>query len=351
MYAARELEKWELMARYAARVVQLTPARDRPFMESSLVLALHRCGRDQEALAVLRSALLTRTNYPDSEIPRDVSPAFLRSCYALATEIRPRNYALWLARGTGADDPAERAAALRAVIELSRDPKITEFNEAQAAQARAAAERLLEFDRIRTLDAAGALAALQTLSRAEGQTDSAEVWLRLAGAAAAQSRWEIAAEAGGRAIELTPAMERHRIAHHQILALHTLDRDKDALAVLHQTLRDMHYFERPQAIALIPFLTTPARTARQTAFLQACLALAAESLPGNVPILLALGREAPSAAARRAALQEVITTADDPDNRYVPASDDTPAYIERMTREYRELQDARAQAEALLRAG
>lgn len=146
--AAETLKQWKLLALAAGHAVRLTPTRERPsYYDPLLVLALHRCGRDDAALNVLKSALAGPTNYPESLLRNataDGEPVFVQRCYALATDARPKEYNLWVDRGLRAKDPSERRAAFKKVIELTSDKKLILFNEGIAAKAQKVAREQLK---------------------------------------------------------------------------------------------------------------------------------------------------------------------------------------------------------------
>lgn len=126
MGAAETLEQWPLLAEAAKAVGRLTPPRDRPRGTSSLVLALHRLGRDDEALAVLTAALKVPINGNTSRmdyVPTEADAAFRQRAWVIATEITTafphrKDMELWWERGTQATDPAERVLAFKALIAL-----------------------------------------------------------------------------------------------------------------------------------------------------------------------------------------------------------------------------------------
>lgn len=130
MYAAQELERWPLLAEAARAVGRLSPPRERRSEPNngtdSLVLALHRLGRDEEALAMLTAALKICTNNNAHRLrllPKAADAAFRRRALVIATEIATaipahRDMELWLERGSEATDPAERVLAFEALIAL-----------------------------------------------------------------------------------------------------------------------------------------------------------------------------------------------------------------------------------------
>jgi predicted DNA-binding WGR domain protein/cell wall assembly regulator SMI1 len=310
VYPAEELERWPLMVEAAASSERLTPARDRPYLAEKLVLALHRAGRDEEALVALTTALRTRTNYPKSQIPVESDPAFRHRCFAVATELRPKDWDLWLERGRGATDPAERTFALMKVLELTRDKELIKYNEGRAETARTSAERLLELDRIAKLSGAPKLAALETVTKSYKEGNDLESWLLVAGAATEQGNWKAAEVAGAKLLKLEASnYERHKLCRHQVLALHELGRDAKALAVLSEVVAAMYNDDRPDTLEALPFSDTPDLTKRDSAdqtFAVACLDLVTKLQPQNPFLWHRLAKITTSNSVRRDALERVV---------------------------------------------
>ena len=96
------------------------------------VLALHRLGRDAEALASLRTALEAMWNSDSADAVRAVpwnvdgdpplverkpaDEAFEAACYALMVELQPDNVFAWAAHARTARSASERKAALEAWV-------------------------------------------------------------------------------------------------------------------------------------------------------------------------------------------------------------------------------------------
>lgn len=145
--SAEDLPDWPLTAEAAANAERLRPARDRPVFASTLARALHKLGRDDEALAVVTTAVKTKRHYLAQEIPQDTAPAFRVRCLARATELRPKDYELWFLLGSEATDGAQRKAALEQVIALCSDADLIRFNESRALPFKEKAEALLAKER------------------------------------------------------------------------------------------------------------------------------------------------------------------------------------------------------------
>lgn len=168
LHAARRLGQWESMAMAAAHAVQLTAADERPDLTEHLVFALHKTGRDKEAVAVLRAALGTDDTCPDwlATVLPDLgtdphalelfgkvleaiygengedgldgpsSPfaepdghradehaqreSFEERCFMLAAEVLPENPMSWVGVGFVARRPEDRLMALENVREIGR---------------------------------------------------------------------------------------------------------------------------------------------------------------------------------------------------------------------------------------
>jgi len=165
LHAARRLGLWERMAMAAAHAVQLTAANERHDLTEHLVFALHKTGRDKEAVAVLRAALGTDATCPDwlstvlpelGADPRALElfgrvleaiygkngedglddpsnddargvrsddarrESFEERCFALAAEVLPENPLSWVGVGWVARRPEDRLSALENVREIGR---------------------------------------------------------------------------------------------------------------------------------------------------------------------------------------------------------------------------------------
>jgi len=329
-YVAKALERWEIMAEAAAKTERLTPRRDRPYVAQELVLALHRLGRDKEALAALSAALKTDTLYPAFQIPEGLAPAFRHRCFVLATELRPHNFELWLEQGQSATDRQERQRALLRAVELCRDKDVTRFKEAQALKVQDAATRLLELDRIDGLAGKPKLDALLALAETyDGYAwgwlgeHHGDTWVRVAACATELEDWKTAEMAGARVIGLhhhIPLAE-HLLAGYRVFALHKLGRDDEALNVLREVIEGIFDVESSQALEAIDSVPwTGAADANERAFERRCLELANEVQPENVFVWNRRALRADSPEQRRVALERVVELASAPQRvDYVPA--------------------------------
>jgi predicted DNA-binding WGR domain protein/cell wall assembly regulator SMI1 len=349
--AAQDLGDWKLMLQATTAVDKLTAKRDRPHWESMLSLALHKCGRDEDALSVLRGALRTKTNYPESQIPHDASPEFLRRAYALATEERPKNYDLWLSRGQRAIDPAERKSCFEKVIALSKDKDITPYNEDRKKTAGYTAARQIEIDRIETLAPAERHEALLALSKKKGELEIADTWQRLAESALERRDWATLATAGEKR-EACESMDykKYAYAHFRVRALYELGKGKAALAHLEKHVLAMYDFGEDDAMDALPFghpVERPADVAlddAQKAFeLEALRVLTKRPTP-KAAVWFQLALAATDASERRAAYERVVAMADDPEAKFEPDPTCTAEYNERGLRQYEELRALRGAA-------
>jgi predicted DNA-binding WGR domain protein/cell wall assembly regulator SMI1 len=328
LYAAKGAGQWALMAKAAASTERLTPARDRPFVACELVLALHRSGRDKEALSALEAALRSKTQYARSQIPDEADAAFRHRCFVTATALRPSDMELWLGRGQLATDRDERRQAFEKTIELSHTPE-GRGRGAFAAVVRKAAERWLELDRIDGLEGKARLEALWKL--AESLDDfsfhpldkhHADTWVRVARRATEDRDWAAAEKAGDHVLKLlykipTPS---HLLAGFRILALHKLRRDEEARALLKEVLEAIYDNESPEALETLESIPwNDASGAEERAFEASCLELAVTIQPENMFLWNRRALRAASAAERRSALEKVVALGSAPERAdYVP---------------------------------
>jgi len=352
--SAQSLEDWPLMLRAATAVDKLTAKRDRPHWESSLALALHKCGRDDEALSVLRGALRTSTNYPDSQIPHDAAPAFLRRAYAVATEERPKNYDLWLARGKLATDPAERKACFEQVIALSKDKTITPYNEDRKKTAGYMAARQIEVDRLETLAPEARHEALLALSKKKGELEIAETWQLLALSALGVKDWATLAIAGEKREACEPMdYQKYAHAHFRVRALY--EQGKAAAALAHLTARtsEMYDFGEDDAMDALPF-GNPAKRgavtldAKAKAFELEALRVLSKDPKAKAAVVYQRAVAETDASERRAAYERVVAMADDPEAVFEPDPTCTAEYNERGMRQFNALKELGALASKAL---
>ncbi|WP_434428327.1 hypothetical protein [Nannocystis pusilla] len=144
--SAEDLKDWPLTAEAAANAERLTPSRDRPVYASTLARALHKLGRDDEALAAVAAAIKAKRHYLAQEIPK-AAPEFRVRCLERATELRPKSYELWFMLGSETTDRKQRKAALEQVIALCSDAALIRFNESIALPFKEKAEALLAKER------------------------------------------------------------------------------------------------------------------------------------------------------------------------------------------------------------
>lgn len=329
-YAAEELAQWALMAEAARSVERLTPPRDRPSATQSLVLALHRLGRDEEALAVLAAAvklLMSEANegkYLIHLVPTAGDPAFLQRAWVIASEPAtkplPRNYDVWWHRGLQATDPAERALSFETVIALceralaTRKERFGEDASDPWIEGRIEkAKRQLELDRIAQLTGAARLDALMAAGERFPDPNSNEIWLLAATCAVDLERWEELEKAGAQLIALESyEPNQYKWCRYRVLALHQLGRDEEALKVLKKALASVEYGkEDPDVLEAIPW--GEAREAgtlqgkpKHAAFEAACFALATEILPDNAFAWRWRGALTSAPAERKSAFERAV---------------------------------------------
>lgn len=349
--AAQDLGDWKLMLQAATVVDKLTAKRDRPHWESTLCLALHKCGRDEEALSVLRGALRTKTNYPESQIPFDASPEFLRRAYALATEERPKNYDLWLARGQRALDPVERKTCFEKVVTLSKDKDITPYSEDRKKTAGYTAARQIEVDRIETLGPAERHEALVALSKKKGELEIADTWQRLAESALERKDWPTLATAGEKREACEPMeYKKYAYAHFRVRALYEQGKGKAALAHLEKHVLAMYDFGEDDAMDALPFGHPVKRPAgvtlddAQRAFELEALRVLTKRPDPKAAVWFQRAVAETDTAERRAAYERVVAMADDPEAKFEPDPTCTAEYNERGIRQYKALQELKALA-------
>jgi tetratricopeptide (TPR) repeat protein len=343
MELAGRLSRRELAVRAAERAVRLTPARDRPMCEPALALALHRAGRDDEALAVLRAAFGLKTNYPKSLVPLDAAPAFVHRAFVVGTEVRPKSHELWLERGRHATDRAERAAAFRAAIALTNDAELVKFNEGIATKVRDEAARLDALDEADALEGTARLDALVALSKRETEAENQDTWLRVARAATELGAWAVAEHAGERAIATAQLeYQRYQVASWRVRALAELGREDEAVALVDEVLRAMMFDqERAAALVAIPDGLSPALRAR-------VFAVAAPALDENAHAWLGLARTTSDPGARAAALARVLAlTTDDALAAAGPIEGSPPEWNAARARHVEALREARRDARAM----
>ncbi|MDC0716172.1 WGR domain-containing protein [Nannocystis bainbridge] len=325
MSAAEDLNDWSLAAEAGATAERLTPSRDRPRVGTRLATALHKLGRDEQAFAMVVTALSGNEmkNYPANKIPTDVSPAFRHRCLKHAVESFPNNLELWWQLGSEAPTPEERASALNHLIALCSDEKLIRFNEHRAQTIIRKARAVLESDRVDTLEGAAKVKDLIALARSIGEipstltdrwaeTSKAVFWDRAVAYAIAQGDWQAAREAGAGLLEALGSDHTHHLGcQWHVLALHRLGRDAEALASLRTALDAMWDKESAEAVRAVPWndYGDPPLVERgptDAAFEAACYSLAVEVQPDNVFAWAGHARTARSASERKAALEKVV---------------------------------------------
>lgn len=327
---AEELAQWRLVVEGAKNVERLTPPRDRPgSCTDSLVLALHRLGRDDEALAVLKAALEVPINPNSSRmhlVPSAADAAFRQRAWVIATENTLANphhkdMEIWWERGTQATDPAERVLAFEALIALCEKRTAGKSSIDYYLEGfKTKAQRQLAMDRIAQLTGEAKLDA--TLAAAKRFTEdlpgitsdqSKELWHLAATCAVELERWEQVEEAGAKLIALESyEPNQYQWCRYQVLALHELGRDEDALKVLKKALELLSYNKEDRTF----LVAIPWHEAREAGTLQSrpedaafearCFALATEVLPENPFAWRWRGALATTPSERKSAFEKVV---------------------------------------------
>ena len=318
---ARPLEQWPLLAEAAKAYERLTPPRDRPSGTSDLVLALHRLGRDEEALAVLTTALKLPINGNSSRmyyVPTEADAAFRQRAWVIATEITTafphhKDMELWWERGTQATDPAERVLAFEALIALCKKRAAGKSSiDSYLEGFKNKAERQLALDRIAQLTGEAKLDALLAAAKRFPDPNSNEIWHLAATCAVDLGSWKQAEEAGAKLIELESYDgTKYEWCRYQVLALHELGRDEEALKVLKKALKPLEDDKGADFLVAIPW--HEAREAgtlqprpEDAAFEAKCFALATKVLPENPFAWKWRGALATAPSERKSAFEKVL---------------------------------------------
>jgi hypothetical protein len=327
-FAAEELAQWTLVVEAARNVERLTPPRDRPgYCTDSLILALHRLGRDDEALAVLTAALKIPVNVNKSRIrlvPKAADPAFRQRAWVIASEfatgLLPRDYDVWWERGLQATDPAERVFSFETMIAMCERSNVAGrarvgkgYKDHWVDACKEKGERQLAMDRIALLTGEAKLDALLAAAKRFPGARSEELWQLAAACAVDLERWEQAEEAGARLLTLESNEHYlYKWCWYRVLALHELGRDADALQALNKALASMQYNEeQPDFLVAIPWSEareagTPQRKPEDAAFEAECFALATKILPKNAFAWRWHGALAGAPSERKSAFEKVV---------------------------------------------
>lgn len=216
------------------------------------------------------------------------APAAVEATSGSAPDPLSRSYEVWLARGSEATDPAERVLAFETLIALC-DGAIAgaPSRDFHAEKLKGKAEWMLEMDRIATLDGEAKVDALLASAKRFQGGESQDLWRLAAACAVDLACWRQAEEAGARLVELAYVHSCYEHCQVQVLALHELGRDEEALKVLKTALEriDSHK-EHSRCLVAIPWSEarkagTLQRKPEDAAFEARCFALATEVLPEN----------------------------------------------------------------------
>ncbi len=338
---ASNLQNWPLVATSVANVVRLTPSNQRPFMDGLLAFALHRTGRDAEALATLKTALTYENNYPESllsEILRDGDPSFSARALVVATETKPKSAKLWLRRGIRATDPAERRMAFDKVVELTRDAP-SDNSVAKAAKALAAA--YVKLDRVEALEGKAKLDGLSALATSIEKEDialtalaasgiegspSQRFWLLVVEHATKVGDWATVASAAGRVLKhCLLESDEYLHVHHRVRALHELGRDDEALEALKAALSNAMFASGDEVLKAIP-------TQLDRAFAAKCFATATKVMEDNAFLWNGVAANASTSTERNAALKRCVDLCSDPS--HVPNPKLAPQFFARDKKRY-----------------
>ena len=285
--AAAELERWPLVIEAASAAYRIAPKDSKPWHVPQLALALHRTGKDEEALGWLRKAVEIAKNPNSSRvglIHEKVDPAFHTRCLQLITELHPSDEDAWMLLGSEANDPAVRQKALKQVIAVVDGMRFGGYAfDAKKLQA----QRLLEHDRIAAFSADDRLKALLEFAAKAGKGKDPGLWTEAAAAAIELGQWKDAERAGGKAVEHSYDFQRDKVCHLQVRALYELGREKDALAALRASLEPSYGLNGTEAFKAIPWQAEREagnleRSAKSRAFEDRCFALVTELSPDNL---------------------------------------------------------------------
>lgn len=285
--AATELERWPLVIEAASAAYRIAPKDSKPWHVPQLALALHRTGKDEEALGWLRKAVEIAKNPNSSRvglIHERVDPAFRARCLQLITELHPSDQDAWMLLGSEATDPHLREAALKQVIALVDGMRFGGYAfDAKKLQA----QRLLEHDRIAGFSAEDRLKALLDFAAKAGKGKDPGLWTEAAAAAIELGRWKDAERAGAKAVEHSYDFQRDKVCHLQVRALYELGREKDALAALRASLEPSYSLSGDEAFKAIPWQAEREagnleRSPQARAFEDRCFALVIELSPENL---------------------------------------------------------------------
>ena len=300
--AARKLEQWPLVAEAAKNHERLTPKADRPgYHTDALLLALHRQGRDEEALAVLTAALQIPTNGNTGRtglVPEEADLAFRQRAWVIASELSTalqfRDFDVWWERGLAATDPAERTLAFETILAMCEKKNAAgrarvgkSFKDHAIDSYIEKVKQQLEVDRIALLAGEAKVDALLAAAKRFQKGSSKELWHLVATCAVELESWKQAEEAGAKLIELESYEgTKYEWCRYQVLALHELGSDEKALKVLKKALEPLDEEKGKDFLVAIPWREareagTPQRKPEDAAFEAKCFALATKVMPEN----------------------------------------------------------------------
>lgn len=325
--AARKVEQWPLVAEAAKNHERLTPRGDRPgYHTDALVLALHRQGRDEEALAVLTAALEIPTNGNTGRtglVPEEADLAFRQRAWVIASErstaLQFRDFDVWWERGLAATDPAERVLAFETILAMCEKKNAAgrarvgkSFKDHAIDGYIEKVKQQLELDRIALLAGEAKVDALLAAAKRFQGGESQELWHLAAKCAVDLACWKQAEKAGAKLIELESYEgTRYEWCRYQVLALHELGRDEEALKVLKKALAPLDEEKGADFLVAVPWREareagTLQRKPEDAAFEAKCFALATKVLPENPFAWRWRGALASAPSERKSAFEKVV---------------------------------------------
>ena len=221
------------------------------------MLGLHRLGRDDDALAALRTAF-ARIKNPHNERPTNLVPtnadvAFRLRALALVTEVFPSYFEGWFLLGSESTEITERTRCLKEVIRVVNASK--HVNGAEERR-RFEADRLLVHQDLESVSPEERADGLMAFAkRVDRDTIDAIAWREAAAQALAVGRWEQAVQAGAKAAKKSNSdnKERYEICRITVRALYELGKETQALTTLKKTYADGYMESDRDCFAAIPW--------------------------------------------------------------------------------------------------
>ncbi len=256
-YAAAELERWPLLIEAASTANRFAPKGYADLYTEPLVVGLHRLGRDDDALAALRTAF-ARIKNPHNERPTNLvstnaDAAFRLRALALMTEVFPAYFEGWFLLGSESTEITERTRCFKEVIRVvnaSKNPNGAE------ERRRFEADRLLVHQDLESVSHEERADGLMAFAkRVDRDTIDAIAWREAAAQALAVDRWEQAASAAAKAAKKSSSdnKERYETCRITLRALYELGKENQALTALKKTYADGYMESDRDCFAAIPW--------------------------------------------------------------------------------------------------